>query len=404
MLARRSGPGAAVWRPARIQCHRVPALSCGWRVGWQRGRRCAGGRHRRQPPRGPVPCLFRLACPRAQLTTIPRRCGSLQALAQPLRARGATGKRPVHDDGDIDTLDLNTNVGSGLYSYRLYGRIQGDRHKGLLSTNQYALAVFAQPAVHDVGVDAVLQCHPGNGRAGLGAGCDNLQLEFGAVEPSLGGLGGASVARQGVHDVHRAHYLRISVVLQYVLAGRIPANFHLKVESLSLRRSTKSQAYITAPALVAELNRQRSAKLAHSWRAALMTILCCDWAQENGVTAFDQNGQLVDWNNFDDSVIDLQVFHGGRRVDAGFCFIATAEGLCTVSVADGKPHRVLINPLLLTTESGFRHGDTLDLAYHEVSHLWEQHHGEAFCSVEGKLRQSVRRWMTERELLANMAG
>jgi hypothetical protein len=193
-----------------------------------------------------------------------------------------------------------------------------------------------------------------------------------------------------------------AAALRRITHDRYPVNFHLKVESLSLRRSAKSQAYITAPALVAELNRPRSAKLAHSWRVALMTILCCEWAQENGVTAIDQRGQLVDWNNFDGSVTDLQVFHGGRRVDAGFCFIARAEGLCTVSVADGKPHRVLINPLLLTAETGYRHGDTLDLAFHEVAHLWEQHHGEAFCSVEGKLRQSVRRWLTERDVLASM--
>jgi hypothetical protein len=48
-----------------------------------------------------------------------------------------------------------------------------------------------------------------------------LQLEFGAVKPPLAGLGGASLARHGVHDVHRAHYLRISALLQYVLAGRL---------------------------------------------------------------------------------------------------------------------------------------------------------------------------------------
>jgi len=195
-----------------------------------------------------------------------------------------------------------------------------------------------------------------------------------------------------------------AAALRRITHERYPANFHLKVEALSLRRSAKSQAYITAPALVAELNRQRNAKLAHSWRAAMMTILCCEWAQANGVTLYDGDGLPVDWNNFEGSVTDLQVFHGGRRVDAGFCFSATAEGLCTLSVADGKPHRVLINPLLLTTETGFRHGDTLDLAFHEVAHLWEQHHGEAFCMVEARLRRSVRRWMTERQVMAGMAG
>lgn len=194
-----------------------------------------------------------------------------------------------------------------------------------------------------------------------------------------------------------------AAALRRITHERYPANFHLKVESLSVRRSVKSQAYITAPALVAELNKQRSTKLAHSWRVALMTILCCDWAQANGMALSDGDGLLVDWNNFDGNITDLQACHGGRRVDAGFCFIANVQGLCTVTVADGKPHRVLVNPLLLTTETGFRHGDTLDLAYHEVSHLWEQHHGEAFCGVEAKLRQSVRRWMTEREVLAGMA-
>lgn len=68
---------------------------------------------------------------------------------------------------------------------------------------------------------ALMPCHLGDGHTGLGAGPDNLQFELGAIEPSLGGLGGASVARHGVHYVHRAHYLRISAALQYGLAGRI---------------------------------------------------------------------------------------------------------------------------------------------------------------------------------------
>jgi hypothetical protein len=195
-----------------------------------------------------------------------------------------------------------------------------------------------------------------------------------------------------------------AAALRRITHGRYPANFHLKVESLSERRSAKSQAYITAPALVAEMNKQRTAKLAHSWRVALMTILCCDWAQANGVTLYDEDGQLVDWHNFGGNITDLQAFHDCRRVDAGFCFVASAQGLCTVSAMDNKPHRVLINPLLLTVETGYRHGDTVDLAFHEVAHLWEQHHGERFCMVEGKLRQSVRRWMTEREVLISMVG
>ena len=218
-----------------------------------------------------------------------------------------------------------------------------------------------------------------------------------------GGIGDAPllmVCSEAVNPESLAGYV---AALQRITHERYPANFHLKVESLSARRSTKNQAYITAPALVAELNKQRSTKLAHSWRAALMTILCCDWAQANGVTVFDRGGQVVDWDGFEGDLFDLQAFYCDRRVDAGFCFVANAEGLCATPLADTKPHRIFINPLLLTAETGFRHGDMLDLAYHEVSHLWEQHHGEGFCGVEGKLRQSVRRWMSEREVLACMA-
>jgi hypothetical protein len=105
------------------------------------------------------------------------------------------------------SVNLNADAASGLRGCWLYGRIQGDWHKGLLSTDQYALVMFAQPAVHDVGVDVVLQCQTGNGCTGLGAGCDNLRFELWDVKPALRDLGGVSVARHGVHDVHRAHYL-----------------------------------------------------------------------------------------------------------------------------------------------------------------------------------------------------
>jgi len=46
--------------------------------------------------------------------------------------------------------------------------------------------------------------------------------------------------------------------------------------------------------------------------------------------------------------------------------------------------------------------DLLDLAYQEVAHFWKPYHGEASRRIEGKLRQSVRRWLSERALLARM--
>lgn len=197
------------------------------------------------------------------------------------------------------------------------------------------------------------------------------------------------------HDTPKPDSLVVyAAALGRITHERYPANFHLKVESLAVRRSANSQAYITAPVLVAEMNKQRTAKLAHSWRAAISTILGCDWALTNGAVFYDHQRQVIDdWDSYGDDVSGSEVFFRGRRVDVGFCFVANAEGLCSNPLAKDSPHRVYINPLVLTAESGYRHGDLLDVAFHEVAHLWEQHHGEAFCCVESKLRQSVRRRM-----------
>ena len=65
--------------------------------------------------------------------------------------------------------------------------------------DQRSQAMFTYPSVHDVDIDAVFQDYGSNGRAGLRACPDNLQLEFRTVEPALGHFGGASFARHGVH-------------------------------------------------------------------------------------------------------------------------------------------------------------------------------------------------------------
>lgn len=196
-----------------------------------------------------------------------------------------------------------------------------------------------------------------------------------------------------------------TAALARITQHRYPANFHIKVESLAARRSANSQAYTTTSALIAEMNKQRNAKLAHRWRAALIHILCCSWALDNGVTCYDAAGQLIeDWQSFDGAITDLQVCYQESPVETGFCFIENTLGLCSAPLDGKAPCQVYINPLLLTEETRFRPGDLLDVAYHEAAHLWESHHGEAFCGVEHKLRQSVRRWMKERELLANLTN
>ena len=122
------------------------------------------------------------------------------------------------------------------------------------------------------------------------------------------------------------------------------------------------------------------------------------------MTCYDASGQLIeDWDRFDGTIADLQICYQESPVEVGFCFIEHTLGLCSAPMDGKAPCQIYINPLLLTEETRFRPGDLLDVAYHEAAHLWESYHGEAFCGVEHKLRQSVRRWITERELLATLA-
>lgn len=85
---------------------------------------------------------------------------------------------------------------------------------------QGALTVFAQPPVHDVGVDAELEGDGCNGGARLATFANSLEFELWTVKLPLGDFG-ASFARHGVHDLHRAHYRPNSACAQDVFAGRI---------------------------------------------------------------------------------------------------------------------------------------------------------------------------------------
>ena len=193
-------------------------------------------------------------------------------------------------------------------------------------------------------------------------------------------------------------------VVAKICRDNYPRNFHVKVDAMTTRRAKATEAYITSGSLVSQLNLHRNAKLARSWRTAISTILNCDWALENGVAFYDGLGtKITDWDSFDGDAADLAVFFNGRRVDVGFCFTRGVEGLCTKSDS-ARPHSIYLNPLTATSDPAYRFHDMLDVAFHECAHLWAMHHGEEFCGVEGKLRNSMRRWMSDRDTVSMVAA
>jgi SAM-dependent methyltransferase len=166
------------------------------------------------------------ACLSGLLQATVRRCGSTQPLPQPGTTFARQHTRPHHSHRGCATSQLHADLWRGSHNVR-FGvsgvslRAQGDRHKCLWLNDQRSLAMFTYPSVHDVGIDAVLQSHSSNGRSWLSTCLDNLQLEVSAVKPALRNYGGASVARHGMHDVHRAHYLNLLVGHQDGMPSRL---------------------------------------------------------------------------------------------------------------------------------------------------------------------------------------
>ena len=85
----------------------------------------------------------------------------------------------------------------------------------------------------------MLHCHPSYGGICSGACPNNLKFELGTVIPSLGG---ASFARHGVHDVHRAHYLNLSAAIQDVDGQTLTRK--LQADNVHLRNLLTAQASV----------------------------------------------------------------------------------------------------------------------------------------------------------------
>ena len=165
-----------------------------------------------------------------------------QPLAQPDGASSAVLQRPLHNDGAIGALylhaDVQLRVGCGAWC-RLT-QCDGHERSSLQLRHQRRRGLLAQPAMHDVGIDAVRQGHASHGRAALTALLHDLGLELGTVETPLRAIGG-SFARHGVHDLHRAHFVLNSASPQDVLPGRIQLTMLLTASRLTCGASALSQ-------------------------------------------------------------------------------------------------------------------------------------------------------------------
>ena len=174
----------------------------------------------------------------SQAASIRIMCGSPEPIPQPVGAGAGCLDRPVHRHDTCATPDLDANVGAAARSrpnsfgiLNLRGR-QGKRDEWIYGLGGGFRRVLAQPAMDDVGVDAVGQGHRCNRCAVRPALRHDLRFECRAVIAPLRRWC-VRLARHGVHDLHRAHDACLNGLSQYGFTGRIPLNCARRSKSIS---------------------------------------------------------------------------------------------------------------------------------------------------------------------------
>lgn len=124
------------------------------------------------------------------------------------------------------------------------------------------------------------------------------------------------------------------------------------------------------------INQSFSFKLGHTWKRTVYSIL-------NSINAFhfiDNNGQQTIYNGQDGAF-----FYGDRPINVGFCF----DDSLAVNVSDSNSIRILVNLEKIKEmkkEGKLRTNKIIDLAFHEVSHIFASSHNDNFCATEMSIK------------------
>lgn len=150
-------------------------------------------------------------------------------------------------------------------------------------------------------------------------------------------------------------------------ASSLPTNFVVK------QGDENNNSYSKTKSL---LNQSFSFKLAHSWKRIVYSVL-------NSNTAFhfiDNNGRKTEYNGQDGSF-----FYHDRPINVGFCF----DDSLAVNLSDSRSIRILLNLEKIKEmkkEGKLRTNKILDLAFHEISHIFVSNHNDNFCSSEMSIK------------------
>lgn len=143
------------------------------------------------------------------------------------------------------------------------------------------------------------------------------------------------------------------------------------------------------------LKTKKSRVLAHTWNETVKFVLAAllysgETGMTRGLSYKDENGGRT----WEDNSCANSFLYQDMPIVTGFVFSPNAEAQLS---SNSCRYEVKLNPMLMRDD--WMMGDVIDLAIHEVTHLWYSAHNESFIIHCEEIRRRVRRYASEREVI-----
>lgn len=170
-----------------------------------------------------------------------------------------------------------------------------------------------------------------------------------------------------------------------------PKDFEVRVHSIGLKRASSGEV-ISVRDVRKVLGKSINKKLATAWVVACKALLTLPRFAPH--VSFDPQFGAAYSLGFDPEAPFVCM---GKRVYFGFVFDNSTEACCVV---DDSSITLSVNPFVFTEELPWKSrvsiANLMDLAYHEVAHIFESSHSSDFCAEEVGLRRQFRRKFEDR--------
>ena len=293
-------------------------------------------------------------------------------------------------DSDVHSLWVRVN-GIPMFEYRLWSRsskafqaiLDLKDSRNVLTLNRDGLRGDHQRSLNE------LIHRLSDDLQGLKRGTLEFQITLNPDTSAFSGFSGSvDESLEPLQDATTDTLNKIHLKLRSnLIDARYPQNFEVRVHGIALRGTRDQQSGVTSVRSVRRiLGQSMNKKLAIAWMTACKAILYLPRAAKLGVSYDSLEGpSLLGFDPYTPFTFK------GKTLRFGFIFDSTTEALCS---STDTSVTLYVNPNVFGPLFPWRGrssiGNLIDLAFHEVTHVFEPNHGAEFCISEMQLRREYR--------------